>query len=717
MADIKLRIEVNPNAETERLGDIVNVGGSGNLSNVSYKLNADDEFVVGDSTRGREMLSFAGGLRFNSEGLLINETSGKVGLLSSESNPDMFVWGAVDSSGQYSVKLTFENATALKDIVVYGDPISNQFPTRAIVDGAREITSNDNRWAINLGEESSTHTIEFTHWNRPNYNACLTVIMVMLRYYDLGIRNGLKNVDSISQSTGQPNSISYGILANTGSFSIVDVDNEIKDMVLDGVISNSNTYSELIVNNKKVATHISNDTKYDLYSRIFSSTLTDELSLWDDIKLPDVEYQGTSSSLYDVLVRILDLSGISYDVAKMTEDIIYTNSGNKSVKEYLQSFTIDFPYIESGTLREAITNVCEIAQLNLYKTDNGDIKFRSARPRKKPDDTIIVVPTRTQIGAFDVDLIVKNRVDNVTISSYKYEYEDGNFGDSQSLTFNEFSNNEWTIKTGDIPEQYQYTQTIQYFDDGTQAWYGEIVVEFNDDVIFSRNHKLKYQPSLYSYDSTIKKEEDNTDGIIYLDIPAPSTRPSNFKPEYDNRYTPKIYTEYNDKKHKIIIHLAMWVGGAIGEYYEGYNTRRYVYLTNLSLELLCQNLQQKQEKNTYGSGQYNFEIDFANSLMQSNKDVPRTVANNVIADYSKGVRTAKITVECLDYYDINGNKVKTWSNGDVIEVGDVVRVDKNNFGDCIVKNSDGTDVYFKVVGRTFHYEGVPTIDLELQEIT
>ena len=41
--------------------------------------------------------------------------------------------------------------------------------------------------AINLLEEKQTHTIEFTDWNRANYNAVLVLMRVTLRYYDIDI--------------------------------------------------------------------------------------------------------------------------------------------------------------------------------------------------------------------------------------------------------------------------------------------------------------------------------------------------------------------------------------------------------------------------------------------------------------------------------------------------------------------------------------------------
>ena len=77
--------------------------------------------------------------------------------------------------------------------------------------------------------------------------------------------------------------------------------------------------------------------------------------------------------------------------------------------------------------------------------------------------------------------------------------------------------------------------------------------------------------------------------------------------------------------------------------------------------------------------------------------------------------TAQITTICKDIYDVNGNLAKVWSNGEILQVGDIVRVDKDNNGNSRWNNADGSAMYWKITGRKFRYAGVPLIDLELQE--
>jgi hypothetical protein len=71
---------------------------------------------------------------------------------------------------------------------------------------------------------------------------------------------------------------------------------------------------------------------------------------------------------------------------------------------------------------------------------------------------------------------------------------------------------------------------------------------------------------------------------------------------------------------------------------------------------------------------------------------------------------------CLDVYDISGNRVYDFSKGDIIKVGDVVRIDRDNDGNSISYKQNGEPRYWRVVGRQVSKVGVPKIALSLREI-
>lgn len=91
------------------------------------------------------------------------------------------------------------------------------------------------------------------------------------------------------------------------------------------------------------------------------------------------------------------------------------------------------------------------------------------------------------------------------------------------------------------------------------------------------------------------------------------------------------------------------------------------------------------------------------------------VPRNILYDYSeRGIKSGNIKVFPCNVYNTNGTLSKDWSKGQILSVDDIVKITGKD-GTTIVKNQN-EEVLMRVVGRTFKYDGVPTIELELQEI-
>lgn len=109
-----------------------------------------------------------------------------------------------------------------------------------------------------------------------------------------------------------------------------------------------------------------------------------------------------------------------------------------------------------------------------------------------------------------------------------------------------------------------------------------------------------------------------------------------------------------------------------------------------------------------------------NEIFQANptysyQDYKTLLKDWIIDDYSKGIRTAKISIfpQDLEYND--GTLAKEWYKGEIVEINDVVNV-LNKDGNSYLLDFYGNPVYFRVTGRNVKYEGQVIIDLELQEI-
>lgn len=722
MADVSIKIQLQDTIE-DVIGGVSADKVTNNVSSIVSKNTQKND--------GTPLLSFAPGyIKFDTNGNLVN-ADGVAGKAILEGAYNGFVFGATNASGEYSVTLTI-SGSHIDSLIFYGDKLANQFPIEAYLDGdtANKIYSDDNVWAIVFDTSTTSHTVTFTKWNRANYNACFTHIAILRNELRLD-KSWIKNIESVSQCTGQPNEIFYGVIANSGSAEIIDRNGELLDYITDGIIENSNLPVSIWANGKQVQEHITNDSDYDTNSITLSLDMTNDFENWDNINYAGYEYPETSKSAYEILVSVLNSIGYQNDYSNnytgqlidemLNKKIIVGNSiddnmTEMSIKSYLQSIIIEYPYLKADTIKNTIDKFCVLTQLQIYKDDNDKIVFISARPRATSNELLntIVIPAKCKQSQFSETKILKNKYNKTKFTKTDFYYENGQIGDYQKITYNDFSNSKWEDKTGEIPNKYNYTQTLIYGTAGEQRWYGEIIVEFDFDELICKNMQIVYSPQLFGYTSQTDYSLDNTDGNIYIDLPNVSNRPTIFQPTLGDRYNPKIYTEYNDKQKKVKIHVVSWVGGAIGDLTE-YGTRDYYYLTNLNISLKGDKLKYNTIEIENGEGTNEVSFTETNTLIQTD-EICSMLSNNILSDYGDGVEDATITISCSNYYDINGNLVKDWSKGEIIQVGDIVRVDKDNEGNSASHYKDGTPRLWRVTGRTFRKQGVPLIDLELQEI-
>ena len=705
MADIKLRIEVNPNAETETLGTITNeindVGSNENLSNASFKASSKGVYLNTSNPKesGREMLSWGadGKLKFTSDGFLSNNGT-TAGVLIDESNPDMFVWGVVPSTKKYSVKLTFSNATSLKDIIIYGDKTANQFPTKAIIDGTKTIYSDDPQWAINMETESDKHTIEFLEWNRAGYNACLTKIMVMLKYLDLD-KSWIDSIESLSQSTSDPSSIQYGVLAETGSANIRDLDGEIADYIKDGIINNSDVPAVLYVNNNKMQSLITSDSDYDNQDKVFNAQFTDLLGKWDGLA-----YSGRTltkqTTLYNLLYELL--SSLKYT------DTQIGNMISGYIKPYLQSITIPYPYLESGTYCDAINKICTMAQLSIMADKNGLPVFVSANPVATESETTatIKIPKNMMITPLNNSLILKNKYDGIdtigktTQLTKKYIYS----SDLINFTIDESGYADVSSDNPDYHFGIMFTETIPSTYAGSNEGY-ILSVSYSFDLAKSPEvfmwdtSKIKIY---YSFDKTdrlnVYKKGWFSSDLTYSDTQASIS-------SYASNPTLSISDGKLNIKFTVFIQ-ARFQGAIAGD-------KKWTELipNNLQfyIETDCLDMKDFSITSNNPASIDSNELFQDGALYQNKKKMLDVMKDAIVTNYKDGVSTAVVNVFCGDMFDIYNHRVKNWQNGEMINTRDIVCFEND-------VDSNNKQRYWRVTGRKFFYNGSPQLSLELQEI-
>lgn len=99
-----------------------------------------------------------------------------------------------------------------------------------------------------------------------------------------------------------------------------------------------------------------------------------------------------------------------------------------------------------------------------------------------------------------------------------------------------------------------------------------------------------------------------------------------------------------------------------------------------------------------------------------NRQMQDLVAQNIIDDYKvNGIKDVELNLFAGNYYNESGNLIKNWLNGEMIKVGDVVKVETKD-NKSLFYNRENEPIYFRVVSRSVSYQGQPLFTIKVQEI-
>jgi hypothetical protein len=717
MADIKVRFAVNPDAETEKLGNLY-VDNVGKVSNSSFKVNGEGRYQdqPQNSVNGINALSFAKGyLVFDNNGYLSNGDY-QSGVLVSEKEPQEFVWGATDNEGYYDVTINFKNASNLDAVVFYGDFISRQFPTIAYLDNSNTpIYSDDARWVIKFNTPSSSHSIRFVKWNRKEYNAVLTKIAVVPKWLEINKKSGLKSVTSLSQTNSDANNVYYGIIPSSGEIKLIDVYGDFADLIRDGIIDNSGLQAEIKIGENNISSIVTQDSDYDTSNREVSFNTQDWITDLDNLQFLGYKYNGSKKKLYEILEsvmqNVMDLDDIEY---MCSEEIICGNKNElMTVKRYLESIEVMYPYLSTSTYREVIDKICMVAQLNACLDDSGRIKLYNARPIESVGklNNCIIIPSNRQLSPIQNAVVVKNKFTGVDLKEKSVLVDNRNIGEKAITFYVQNDNGSFEDVIGEIDSEYRYAEVVESTSLGTQRWYSNITYNIPFNAIYLKNAKIKYKCDWHNTAS------NNINSYEWdVDLPSEGETIGSFNTgegSYDiNR--PKIVVEKLDKAGFIKLKMTTWVGGDIllnGHYYR---------LLNSSLSISGDILNANETNLSFGSSKNKLNFE-SNELVQdtskfaSNK-ISQVIANNILNDYANGITFGEIEVICGDYYFSDGTMAIDWSKNEVLQIGDIVRIDKNNYGTSGINYANNEPVIAKIISREFVYSGVPKLLLGWREV-
>lgn len=334
---------------------------SATINNSAHRISSEISNVVGTKKSGKSPF-FLGKTKLGSGGVFKSKkVSYYIG--------DVFSNNSGYFETPYRIVITGRNITNLTFVF---DEQGNQHPIQMTV-GGKTIRDDDNIWTItDLGGVDAL-SVEILNWNTPNAPLKITGIFAEVKI-EINNRN-LISLNSITNSRGDNDLPSWGIISNSGELVFNDVTGEVRDYIEGGLLREDTKITislndTLTGKSEIVGTFKTSDWNYDNDNREISVTFKDELEEWQDINIPSIEYTPKKAEhmralvFYALLHSVTQLNG--YDMVSYSQ--LDTKTYNK-----LSNTVFAYPMLNTGSLWSAWRKLCEVCQLYIYQEKDGTI--------------------------------------------------------------------------------------------------------------------------------------------------------------------------------------------------------------------------------------------------------------------------------------------------------------------------------------------------------
>lgn len=537
---------------------------------------------------------------------------------------------------------------------------------------------------------------------------------------DLTLPNAyIDSITSTSQSTTDPSTIQYGVLANSGSAEIRDIDGSLKNMILNNELESSNVPAKILVNGNQIQSHITNDSNYDEQNTELSLEFTNRLQSFNNLYFKGKRITNISTTLYALLEEILTSVGYS------NTDI--PNMMTNDIKTYLESISIPYPYLEYSTYRDAINKICELGQLQLFEDNNGQLKFISAIPKLLDTDVPMLITDTQKKSNLTKSLILKNKINNIFIEENKISstYNDLDTRSIEAYKYSSYSTSgsaysrviTYSATNPNITSLYSYINSEKSTSNSTWTY---TIFKYQINLPDTKN--VLWNSQFQATDSMtywVENQEEVSSDIELneneINIYASTATDNNILSQWVNfDDVPKVKTDSpifglsiridNEKTATIFWLLLIQTSIDFQSHITSVRSKHNLTIKNLTY---ISEFEQDEEHN------YDYYLD-GNNLIQNGAtyagtNIATVIKNNIIENYSNGLSNGAVDLFCTDIYNSNGVLIKDWDKGEIIDVNDVIYF-KNDF------NKNNEQRYWRVTGRTFNDDGSPSLSLGLIEL-
>lgn len=239
-----------------------------------------------------------------------------------------------------------------------------------------EFIDDDPIYTVIFTEQTNRIVVKIDNWNAPNFPIVITGI-----YAEVSIDIDRKNLISISRSIFDRSDLklpSWGIISNTGNIEFNDTDGEIRDYA-EQLLLQSGLKCEIKLNNtlvdgasETIGLFETDEWDYDNDNRVVSVSIKDDLEEWQDINIVGIEYDPRKIEHKPFSFFYQRLWAVTNDKYPM-QNLEQLDEVTRGV---LKNTYTQYPLLESGSLWEQWTKLCEVCQLRIYKDNNGVVVCR-----------------------------------------------------------------------------------------------------------------------------------------------------------------------------------------------------------------------------------------------------------------------------------------------------------------------------------------------------
>lgn len=512
------------------------------------------------------------------------------------------------------------------------------------------------------------------------------------------------------QNSGDYTQPFYGVIPAVGQIKIIDKDNFWFNSIMSGYIVDDTEF-KLKVNGNVIGTMIASKdgTTYDYQSKIITINMTDKCANYENIMFPSNYFYGNLGYVKTMQNYLTDYINVSLPAGYELYD----------TDNYLLNFIYDLFFYEKKDARNTLDDLCLASQSIIYQDANGNCQIQQvfSRGEKGSLTNPIILPLKSHISNFSPNIIKSNKYLGASIDYLKFSNIDNDKNHFEIVFPNNIS--EFDKANKNMSDIVLSNDGSNYYIDFTcmlsidNVYYNYT----NPSQITKNNNYFKtagYVDNTEIFSSIIPRSQLSFSGCYYTFDYV------NSKAEFDAIViTDGVFGKFGIQ---IISENQVAIYGAKIKY-KLTDALADVLTESISINL---SLMQGEKATNISSGSskiYSFETNaWFNSLVseymsENTSELQDFIATSINEKYNNGLITATLDITPMNLYSsTTGILMKNWTNGEMLEVGDIVRIDKDNQGTSAMFRLDGTTPYYwQVCSTEFEYSGVPKQKLELLE--